>query len=185
MELFEAIMERRSVRAFKPTPIPDELLDKILEAARWAPSAGNCQARDFIIVQDLEVKRKLCEAALGQGFIEDAPLNVVVCANERRSARRYGSRGRGFYCLLDAAASVQNILLAVHALGLGACWIGAFNDRMVAEVLNLPQWLRPVAIIPIGYPDEKPWTTPRLPLKNLVYINRYVRRVVWKGENGG
>lgn len=180
MELFEAIMERRSVREFKPTSVPDELLDKILEAARWAPSAGNCQARDFIVVQDSEVKRKLCEAALDQTFIEDAPLNIVVCANRIRSARRYGHRGENLYCLLDAAASVQNILLAVHDLGLGACWIGAFNDRMVAEVLGLPEWLRPVAIIPIGYPDEEPWRTPRLPLKDLVHINHYTRKPVLK-----
>ena len=173
MELFEAIMGRRSVRAFKPASVPDELLDKVLEAARWAPSAGNCQARDFIIVQDLEVKRRLCEAAYGQGFIEDAPLNIVVCANEKRSARRYGSRGGDFYCLMDAAASVQNILLTVHALDLGACWVGAFDDRMVIETLSLPKGLRPVAIIPIGYPDEKPWRTPRLSLKELVHINHY------------
>lgn len=185
MELFEAILERRSVRAFKPTPIPDELLDKVLEAARWAPSAGNCQARDFIVVQDVEVKRKLCEAALGQTFIEDAPVNIVVCANEMRSARRYGGRGRDFYCLLDAAASIQNILLIVHDLGLGACWVGAFEDGLVSEALNLPDWLRPVAIIPIGYSDERPWKTPRMPLKDLIHINCYVRKPSGNRVNGG
>lgn len=178
MELFKAIIGRQSVRAFKSTPISDKLLNKILEAARWAPSAGNCQARDFIIVQDIEVKKKLCKAALGQSFIEEAPLSIVVCANEIRSAKRYGRRGKEFYCLLDAAAAVQNILLVVHDLGLGACWVGAFIDKMVADILNLPKWLKPVAIIPLGYPDEKPWKTPRLPLKELAYINCYTTRSI-------
>ena len=173
MELFESIRNRRSVRAFKPDPISEELLNKILEAAQWAPSAGNCQARDFIIVKDPEMKKELCAAALYQYFIEEAPVNVVVCANEERSARRYSNRGRMLYCLLDAAAAIQNMLLAVHALGLGACWISAFRDKEVAEVLNLPEWLRPVAIIPVGYPAEKPWPTPRIPLEELVHRERY------------
>jgi nitroreductase len=173
MDVFEAILNRRSIRAFKSDPIPADLLDKILEAARWAPSAGNCQARDFILVTDSEGKRDLCKATLGQDFIEKAPLDLVVCANEERSARRYGARGRDLYCVLDAAASVQNILLAVHALGLGACWIEAFNDAMVANVLNIPKGVRPIAIIPIGYPAEKPWATPRKRLEDLVHTNQY------------
>ena len=175
--MFEAIKDRRSVRAFKSKPISEEFLDRILEAAQWAPSAGNCQARDFIIVSDLEIKRRLCDAALGQSFIEEAPIDIVVCANEERSSRRYGDRGRELYCLLDAASAVQNILLAVHALGLGACWVGAFHDDMVAKILNLPHWLRPVAIIPIGYPAEKPWTPPRMGLKAFVHLNRYRERI--------
>lgn len=180
MDVFEAIMARRSVRRFKSDDFPDELLDKVLEAARWAPSAGNCQGRDFIVVRDAGVKKELCEAALSQRFIEDAPINIVVCANDRRSARRYGRRGRTLYCLLDAAASAQNILLAVHALGLGACWIGAFSDSRVKRALNLPEWLRPVAIIPVGYPDEAPWTTSRLPLTDVVHVDRYLRRSGWR-----
>jgi len=114
MDVLEAIKGRRSIRAYKPDPIPEELLNKILEAAQWAPSAGNRQARDFIIVKAPEMKRRLCRAALGQCFIEEAPVDVVVCANEERSASRYGERGRRLYCLLDAAASVQNILPAVR-----------------------------------------------------------------------
>jgi len=173
MDLFEAIMNRRSVRVFKSDPVSEELLNKILEAAQWAPSAGNCQARDFIIVRDHEMKKELCAAALHQYLIEEAPVNVVVCANEERSARRYENRGRGLYSLLDAAAAVQNMLLAVHALGLGACWIGAFQDEEVAKALNLPEWLRPVAIIPVGYPAEKPLPTPRIPLEALVHREQY------------
>ena len=173
VELFEALRERRSVRSFTSEPIPSTFLEKILEAARWAPSAGNCQARDVIIIQNDKIKQKLSAAALDQICIEEAPINIVVCANELRSARRYGDRGKAFYCILDAAATVQNILLAAHGLGLGACWIGAFNDQLVSEILYLPTWLRPVAIIPIGHPGETPEKPQRLSLKDLVHIDRY------------
>lgn len=175
--MFEAIKDRRSVRAFKSKPVSEEFLVRILEAAQWAPSAGNCQARDFIIVNDFNVKRRLCDAALGQSFIEEAPIDLVVCANEERSSRRYGDRGRELYCLLDAASAVQNILLAIHALGLGACWVGAFHDANVTKNLNLPRWLRPVAIIPIGYPAEKPRTPSRMGIKAFVHLNHYGERI--------
>lgn len=173
MELFEAIKKRRSIRAFEPKPVPEELIDKILEAARWAPSAGNRQARDFIIVKDKDTKRMLSQAALDQDFIEEAPLDIVVCANGDRSARRYGERGMQLYSILDAAAAVQNLLLAVYALGLGACWVGAFRDGWVSEILNLPTWLRPIAIIPLGYPAERPRPTPRMPIEQLVHRERF------------
>jgi nitroreductase len=176
MELFEAIKDRRSIRAFKSDPVPEELLKKALDAARWAPSAGNCQPRDFIIVRDPNVKRNLRKAALNQYFIESAPLNIVVCSNENRSANRYGERGRSLYCLLDAAASTQNLLLALHALGLGACWIGAFSDKEVMNTLNLPYWLRPIAIIPIGYPAEKPRSTSRMSLETSIHNDRFRRK---------
>lgn len=178
MELFNAIKERRSVRAFKSTPIPNELIDKIIEAGRWAPSAGNCQAREFIIIENVEVKKRLCEAALNQHFIEDAPVNIVVCANEQMSSGRYGLRGTEFYCLLDAAASVQNMLLAIHALGLGACWVGAFNDTLIIDALGLTEYHKPVAIIPFGYPDETPRKPPRRPFNDVVHVNRYIKKLI-------
>lgn len=174
--MFEAIRKRRSIRAFEPKPVPEKFVEDILEAACWAPSAGNRQARDFIVVKDKEAKRRLSQAALDQEFIEEAPLDIVVCANGDRSAARYGERGRQLYSILDAAAAVQNLLLAVHALGLGACWVGAFRDDWVSEILNLPPWLRPIAIISLGYPAEKPTPTPRLPLEHLVHNERFKNR---------
>jgi len=173
MDVYEAIVSRRSIRAFKLDNIPEKILNKILEAAWWAPSAGNLQAREFILVTDPELKRKLCNAALGQSFIEEAPIDIVVCANERRSAQRYGQRGKELYCIQDATASVQNILLAAHALGLGTCWVGAFSEENVSEALNLPNGVKPIAIIPLGYPAEHPSVTPRMRLKDLVHKNRY------------
>jgi nitroreductase len=173
MNLFEAIKNRRSIRAFKSDPVPEVTLNKILDAARWAPSAGNRQPWELIIVTDPIVKRYLRDAALGQSFIEESPLTIVVCANEARSAGIYGNRGRRFYCLLDVAAAVQNILLAAYALGLGTCWVGSFDDKTVINALNLPLGVRPIAIIPIGYPEETPQPPPRIRLGDLIHLNRY------------
>lgn len=173
LDVFEAIEGRRSIRVFRPDPIPDNMLKKMLEAAQWAPSAGNLQAREFIIVKDPEIKRALCDAALGQTFIIQAPVNIVVCANKRKSAMRYGRRGEELYCILDAAAAVQNLMLAACALGLGTCWIGAFYDDEVSKILDLPNWLRPVAIIPTGYPAESPLPPPREPLSEVAHRERY------------
>jgi nitroreductase len=131
VDLFETIMKRRSVRAFTSKALPDKVVDTIVDAARWAPSAGNCQTRDFIIVKNPRVKKALSEAAIDQSFIEAALVTIVLCTNDRRSAHRCGRRGRDLYCLLDAAAAAQNLLLAVHALGLGTCWIEAFDDNRV------------------------------------------------------
>lgn len=183
MELFEAIKNRRSIRAFRPEPIPDDVLNKILEAACWAPSAGNLQPWEFIVVKDLAIKRGLSRAALDQSFIYEAPVDVVVCANEDRSSWRYGARGRDFYSLCDSSAATQNLLLVAHGLGLGACWIGAFHDEEVSRVLGLPSGVRPVAIVPIGYPDEKPSPPSRLPLKRVVHRDKYkekgVKERIW------
>lgn len=182
MDVFEAIRERRSIRAFKRDPVSDEVLLRILEAAQWAPSAGNLQPRDFIVVRDPDVKSRLAKAALNQWFIAEAPVNVVVCANLERSASRYGERGRRFYAWLDAAAAVENLMLAAHALGLGTCWVGAYRDEEVMEILGLPEWLKPVAIIPIGYPREKPYPSSRMNVEKITSQDRYGLR--WKPKGG-
>ncbi|MGC8849780.1 MAG: nitroreductase family protein [Candidatus Bathyarchaeia archaeon] len=180
MDFFEAVEGRRSIRAFKKAPVDDGILRRVLEAAQWAPSAGNLQARDFIVVRDPSVKERLARAALGQWFIVEAPVNVVVCANLERSASRYGERGRRFYAWMDAAAAVENLMLAAHALGLASCWIGAYRDEEVSEILGLPEWVKPVAIIPLGYPGEKTYPTPRTAVEKLTYRDRYGLR--WRPE---
>jgi len=180
MDIFEAIKGRRSIRSFKPDPIPDEDLRKILEAATWAPSAGNLQPWVFVIVKDEERKRRLARAALGQMFITEAPAVIVVGANEERSAWRYGKRGRELYCLLDCAAAIQNLLLAAYALGYGTCWVGAFHDEEVREIVGFPPHIRPVAIIPVGKADEKPMPPPRRPLDEVVFLEEYGKR--WKPQ---
>jgi nitroreductase len=169
LDVFEAIRGRRSVRAFTKKPVSDEEITKLIDAASWAPSAGNIQPWEFIIVRDTKIKRELSTAALDQTFIEEAPVVIVVCANQMRSGRGYGSRGVNLYCLQDTAAATQNMLLAAHAIGLAACWIGAFQEEEARKVLNIPSGIRPVAIVPLGHPAEKPMERSKRPLNEIVH----------------
>jgi nitroreductase len=107
-------------------------------------------------VRKPDVKRKLSEAALNQAHVEEAPVVIVVCADENRSSAGYGMRGKTLYCLQDTAVAVQNILLTAYSFGLGTCWVGAFNESLAKTALNVPEGVRPVAMIPVGYPDEFP-----------------------------
>lgn len=152
MDVYEAIYGRQSVRSFEEKDVARELVDKLLAAACQAPTAGNLQPWRFYVVRKSEIKEKLAEAALGQRFVAEAPVVVIVCADLNVASWGYGERGRSLYALQDTAAAIENLLLAAHAEGLGACWVGAFNETEASQVLNLPSHLRPVALVPIGYP---------------------------------
>jgi nitroreductase len=172
--IMDVIRGRRSIRRFKRgEKVSEEDLRKILEVATYAPSAGNRQPWEFIIVENEDTKNKLAEAAYNQTWITEAPIIIVVCANEERSASRYGERGRTLYCIQDTAAAIQNMLLMAHSLGYGTCWVGAFNENEVRRILNIPIGVRPVAIIPIGKPDEKPTMPPRIPIQKLIHYEKY------------
>lgn len=173
MEVSQAIRERRSVRSYKKEKIPEEDLKKIIDAGRWAPSAGNRQPLELVIIKEKETKRQLANAALGQKFITEAPVAVVVCANLPRTTSRYGDRGSNLYVIQDTAAATQNIHLMAYALGYATCWVGAFNDEKVNEVINAPEEIRPLAIIPIGKPDKKPETPSRRTLDEITHENRF------------
>jgi nitroreductase len=169
MDVFEAIKGRRSIRAFQSCDVPQEVVEKLVDAAHWAPSAGNLQPWEFIIVRKPETKRRLAEAALGQTFIEEAPVVIVVCADENRSSKGYGTRGKTLYCLQDTAAAIQNIHLAAYALGLGTCWVGAFREDEAKKILKTPEGIRPIAIIPVGYPAEKPQPRNRRSISQIIH----------------
>jgi nitroreductase len=169
MELSEAIKGRRSIRAFRNKAVPEEIVEKLIDAASWAPSAGNIQPWEFVIVRKSAVKKNLAQAALNQTFVEEAPVVIVVCADEERSSMGYGVRGRTLYCIQDTAAATQNILLTAYSLGLGACWIGAFHEDEAKKALNAPEGIRPVGIIPVGYPDEVPSRRYRRPLSQIMH----------------
>jgi len=173
MDVVDAIKGRRSIRAFQSKEVPQEIVEKLIDMAGWAPSAGNIQPWEFIIVRKSEIKRRLVEAALGQTFIEEAPVVIVVCANQSRSYQGYGVRGETLYCIQDTAAAIQNILLTAYALGLGACWVGAFREEEAREILKIPQGIRPVAIIPIGYPAEAPQPPSRRTVNQIVHYETF------------
>ncbi len=172
MELRKALRTRRSVRLFRSAPIPDGVLRDLLELANWAPSAGNLQSRDFVVVRDETARHALASAALDQEYVAQAPVDVVVCANLRRVSK-YGERGRQLYAVQDAAAATQNLLLAAHDAGLGGVWVGAFDEEAVRNLLGLPDYVRPVAIVPLGHPAGEPEPSDRLPLDRVVHWDRW------------
>lgn len=168
MEVFEAIKKRRSIRKFDPSKkVTDEQIERLLEAARWAPSAGNLQSWFFMVVRNQKIKDRLAEAANGQEIIAQAPVVFVCCADLERSSSRYGDRGKTLYAIQDATIASQNIWLAVTEMGLGAVWIGAFDEKWIAQALDLPKHLCPIAIMPIGYPAESPKAPYRRPISQI------------------
>jgi len=173
LDVFEAIKNRRSVRAYSSKEVSREEVEKLIDAARWAPSAGNIQPWEFVVVRDAEIRRRLSMAALNQRFIEEAPIAVVVCANESHSEGGYGVRGKTLYCLQDTAAAIQNLLLAAYALGFGTCWIGAFREEEARRILDVPIGVRPVAIVSVGYPIEKPKNPPRRSIREIIHYEMY------------
>jgi len=154
MDFWHVIKARHSVRAFDTRhDVPPEVIERILQAAIQAPSAGNRQPWHFVVVRREQVRKRLAKAAFGQEFIAQAPVAIVVCTDAERSEQRYGRRGVELYSKQDTAAATEHILLAATSLRLGCCWVGAFDDNAVAGVLQLSANLHPVAIVPVGVPD--------------------------------
>lgn len=155
MNVVEAIKTRRSIRRFQDKPIPEETIKAIMESAVLAPSAGNRQPWVFVVVRSQDVKRKLVEASGNQVFLGQAPVVIVICGDAELSGARYEDRGRTLYFIQDTAAAATNIMLTATSLGLGTCWVGAFRESVVRQALELPANLRPLAMIPVGYPDQE------------------------------
>jgi len=167
MEVFEAIKKRRSIRRFDPKrEVSDGEVEKLLEAVRWAPSAGNLQSWFFVVVRDRKTKERLVSEAWVQEFIVEAPVVIVVCSDPKRTTWRYGKRGTR-YTIQDTAIAAQNIWLTATAMGLGACFLAAFDEGKTAQILGLEKNLHPIAIMPLGYPAESPSPPPRRPVKEI------------------
>jgi nitroreductase len=168
MGFFEAIRRRRSIRAFRNTPLAPETLEKILEAANAAPSAGNLQAYEIYVVANARARTALVRAANDRFFIASAPLALVFCTHAERSAR-YGTRGAQLYTIQDATIACTFAMLAATALGLATVWVGAFNPEEVRAIIGAPPNTEPVAILPVGYAAEDPAPPGRRALDDLVH----------------
>lgn len=176
MELDEVIRKRKMVRKFdKSRYVPERLISKLLENASKAPSAGHTQVQEFIVVKDPATKRKLRLASVDQEQVEEAPVLIVVCSNTSRSVRRYGQRGIEFYSIMDGAFASMLILLTATNEGLGASFVGAFDDDKVSEILGLPPegYVIPIGIIAVGYPAEEPPKLKKIPIDIRVHYERW------------
>jgi len=147
------IKSRRSTRKYLNYDVPDELLGRMLDAAGYAPSAGNFQPYEFIVVKNAEARKNIAEAC-NQQWMAEAPVHIVACTN-MKIASLYEERGMKLYGIQDTAMAVGNLMLSAEALGLRTCWVGAFGEAQVSILLQCPEYVRPAAIITLGYSDEK------------------------------
>jgi len=175
MNLFETIRQRYSVRAYNDKPVSDEILRPILQAANDAPSAGNLQPFEIVVVRDAAKRLALAKTSYEQWFVAQAPVVLVFFTNPERNREKYGQRGADFYAVQDATIACAYAQLAATAIGLGTCWIGAFDDQTVRDITAAPAAWQPVAILPVGYPTDTPKLRERRALGDLMH-NEQARR---------
>ena len=170
MDIYEAISRRKSVRNFKHEDIPQEIMTRLLESARLAPSASNRQEWRFVVIRDETTRKKIGQAAFGQVHVLQAPAVLACCADTDGHVMACGQ-----LCYpIDLANAITHITLCAAAEGLGTCWIGAFNEDEVKEILQIPDRIRVVALLPVGYPeDPAPVEKERLALDDLVSYDRW------------
>ena len=152
-ELSRFLAGRTSIRHYLPDPVPEETIEDILRITRSAPSAGNLESWDVIVVTDEGTRELLADAAFQQEHILAAPVIFVICANYVRAMSRYSERGI-LYAMQDASIAGTYLMMGIHASGLGSCWTGAFDDEMVREILDIPGHVRPVTLLTAGYTKE-------------------------------
>lgn len=171
MDIYQAIQIRKSVRAFTAREVTEDVLTRILAAARLAPSAKNFQEWRFVVVREPETRRRLAQAARSQKFVGEAPVILACCAETDGHVMTCGQ-----LCYpIDLAIAIDHITLCAVAEGLGTCWIGAFYEDQVKEILGIPPEIRVVHLLPIGYPADPTLVEKnRLPLDITVKYNRWL-----------
>jgi nitroreductase len=168
------VKHRGMVRAYKSDPVPEDKIQRLLQYAVRAPSAGNLQPWEFVVVKSVEARAKLAQAAMNQTSVATAPVTIVTCANIQRMGSEYGARG-SFFSLVDTSFASLLLLLGAVEQDLGACFVGSYNPEEVAKMLALPAHIRPVGLITIGYPAEQPQKpkTKKIPLSKLVHVDKW------------
>lgn len=179
MDYETVVKSRRSVRSFQEKEVPDELLIKLVEHASLAPSPGNLQPWEYIVVKNRDLIEKIVSTTYSgnvktsppQTWIKSASAVIVVCYLSRSVSARYGDEGR-VGGLLGLGAAVENLLLSAVNFGLAACWVSGFRSEELSRLLSLPKGSEPISIIPVGYPKEIPEAPPKLPVDDiLTFIN--------------
>jgi nitroreductase len=171
MEFYEVIKSRKSIRKYKPNPIPEPALERILNAARLAPSAKNIQPWKFIVIKDTKIKQQLVPACRNQECISQAPIVICAVALEKIAWGRMGGYWSSYP--VDLSIALEHIMLAATNEGLGTCWIGAYEEKEVKRILNIPEDVKVIALTPLGYPDQTPEIKPRKPLSEIISTDKF------------
>ena len=177
MDVFDCIRTRRSVRKYKDKDVPWDSIVEILQAGKYAPFAGNIFNVKFIVVKNEAKRRAIAEASVQQYWMQDAPVHIVVVGEPEKAERYYGTRGVRLYTIQGAAAAIQNMLLTAHSLGLGSCWVGAFDEEEIRRICNLPEHVNVQGIITIGYADENPQAPPKYRIEHVMFFEKWWGRI--------
>jgi nitroreductase len=182
--MLDTIFNHKSIRKYKHDPVEDRKLEKILYAGIRASTTGNMQVYSMVVTKDEELRRKLWECHFKQDMVLQAPLHITFCADfnrfnkwceQRKAVPGYDNYLSFFTAAIDALLVSQNVCLAAEENGLGICYLGTatYNARRIIDILKLPKGVVPVAAVVLGYPDEEPGITDRLPLDGVVHYERY------------
>jgi nitroreductase len=195
-DILDLIKSRRSITKYQNKQIEWDHISRIVDAGRHAPSSGNLQNWKMVVVRDPAKRKAIAEASIQQYWMISAPVHIIICAEPEKAERYYGIRGERLYTVQNCAAAVQNMLLEAHSLGLGSCWVGAFDEEMVKRAIRAEKFVRPQAIITVGYAAETPQKPPKYPMNVVTYFEQwrgvikdpvwYMREYadVWKREAG-
>jgi nitroreductase len=175
--LLALLKGRRSIRRYRPDPVPDEMIEQLLEAGRWAPSASNRQPWTFIVIQDEDILQQVAQHAayyfIRWAHVSDAPLLIALCGDARHPIYRQ-------FLHEDVGLAGSQIMLQAKALGLGTCWLGGLDRKAIAGILRVPNHVEIIGLLSVGFPDEEPEPRSRKPLSEIVYYNVYGNR----GDDG-
>ncbi|MFH1409801.1 MAG: nitroreductase family protein [Nanoarchaeota archaeon] len=177
MDVLECIRSRRSVRHYLSKEVEWEHVGRVVQAGKAAPSAGNQQNWKFIVVQDKAKRALISEACVQQYWMQHAPVHIVVVAEPQKARQFYGIRGERLYSIQNCAAAVQNMLLAAHSLGLGSCWVGAFDEDMVRRAVGIPEYVRPQSIVTLGHAAQIPAEPGEYRIYDLLHIEKWDRKI--------
>ena len=177
MNVFEAITSLTTTKDFQKEVVDEKMIGVILHIGTYAPSAGNLQEWEFVVVEDDDKKAALSSAALDLRHVKVAPAVIVICADIRKAALKYGKRGELLYAAEDAGACAAFMGIAANALGLGFDLVKGFDEDEVRRVLNLPDNLRPLVLMPIGHPKGEREDRKVNPFENVTHVNRYDQKI--------
>ena len=176
-DFLDIIRTRRSVRKYRDEQVPWDDIVTIMQSGKYAPCAGNIFNVKFLVVKSDAKRKQIAETCVQQYWMEIAPIHIVVVTEPEQAERYYGSRGARLYSIQAAAAATENMLLTAHHLGLGGCWVGAFDEEEIRRILNLPEHVHVQAVVTIGYADEHPEPPIKQRIEHIMYFEKWWGRM--------